>query len=435
MITIVGGGDIRDTKGMSVRGLEIIQNSEKVVFQSSKQAVFGLCENPLSLDEIYENSEDFDDFIDDACDYIEDMEDVVFVAIGDGLRNNICTELCKRNKDIKVVSGASPVTLEVAHGAGLFTNDALTYVNGHDFKYPNTNINTYVYEIDNEMLFYDIKSKLLDFYPMETKIAINETVTTLCDCEPVIPCDIFLPKVKLLDKPVFLYDDLMTIIKDLRKKCPWDREQTHESIRINLLEEACEMLEAIDKEDVNELIEEMGDVLLQVCFHNLMEMEHGDVEFYDITTEVCKKLIRRHPHVYGTLGAKDSEKALDNWDSIKTVEYELKGIRDELEHVSGMLPGVMRANKVLKKADKNGVVLNGDILEILDKVKNGEDVDNNGARLMLLVIDMLRKIKVNPYMSIHDATESFIDIADEITSKADSKDEIKAIDVKDIKID
>ncbi|MFT3952590.1 MAG: MazG family protein [Oscillospiraceae bacterium] len=117
----------------------------------------------------------------------------------------------------------------------------------------------------------------------------------------------------------YTIDDLLEIMTKLRGEggCPWDKEQTHQSIRSNFLEETCEVLEAIDNNDPVLLREELGDVLLQVVFHTEMEREHGVFDFTDVTDELCRKLIVRHPHVFGDVTVSDSGEVLKNWDSIK----------------------------------------------------------------------------------------------------------------------
>ena len=114
-------------------------------------------------------------------------------------------------------------------------------------------------------------------------------------------------------------DDLLEIMKILRSPegCPWDREQTHESIRQNFIEETYEAIEAIDTKDTELLKEELGDVLMQVVFHALMEEEAGKFDFSDVADGVCHKLIIRHPHVFGNVVAADSDQVLKNWDAIK----------------------------------------------------------------------------------------------------------------------
>lgn len=120
-------------------------------------------------------------------------------------------------------------------------------------------------------------------------------------------------------KPFYNIYDLKEIISLLRSPggCPWDKEQTHESIRMNFIEEVYEAIEAIDKKDSELLREELGDVLMQVVFHCQLSEEESDFNFDEVCDEVCKKLIIRHPHVFGNINVSDTGEVLNNWEAIK----------------------------------------------------------------------------------------------------------------------
>ena len=127
-------------------------------------------------------------------------------------------------------------------------------------------------------------------------------------------------------KENYRIDDLLQIMRILRGDggCPWDREQTHQSIRRNFIEETYEVVEAIDNKDTALLLEELGDVLLQVVFHTQMEAEQGAFSFDDVCDGICKKLILRHPHIFGDVTAETSEEVLKNWDEIKRKKKDRK---------------------------------------------------------------------------------------------------------------
>jgi len=147
-------------------------------------------------------------------------------------------------------------------------------------------------------------------------------------------------------------DDLLKIMTMLRSPngCPWDREQDHNSIRANLIEETYEVLEAIDNEDIENLREELGDVLLQVVFHSEMEREKGNFDFDDVCHDICHKLIIRHPHVFADVSADTPEEVLKNWEAIKAQTKGIKKASDSMSSVPKNLPALMRARKIQKKA-------------------------------------------------------------------------------------
>ncbi|MBR6531347.1 MAG: nucleoside triphosphate pyrophosphohydrolase, partial [Clostridia bacterium] len=151
-------------------------------------------------------------------------------------------------------------------------------------------------------------------------------------------------------------DDLIEIIKDLRSPggCPWDIEQTHESIRKGLIEETYETIEAINKADPDMLREELGDVLMQVVFHAQIEAEKGVFNFDDVADEICKKMIIRHPHVFGQTNVNSVDDVLTNWDAIKRSTKGQKTTSEAIDSVPRELPALMRANKIQSKAAKAG---------------------------------------------------------------------------------
>ena len=152
-------------------------------------------------------------------------------------------------------------------------------------------------------------------------------------------------------------DDLLEIMRILRSEngCVWDREQDHASIKSSMIEEAYETAEAIDLDNMDMLKEELGDVLLQVVFHARMEEEKGGFNFDDVCDGICKKMILRHPHVFGDVKVKNSAEVLDNWDKIKKQEKGQGSVKQTLSGVSKALPALMRAEKVYGKAAKAGV--------------------------------------------------------------------------------
>ena len=151
-------------------------------------------------------------------------------------------------------------------------------------------------------------------------------------------------------------DDLVDIVRILRAPggCSWDAEQTHESIRKNLIEETYEVVEAINKKDEDLLKEELGDVLLQVVFHANIENEKGTFSFDDVCDGVCKKLIVRHPHVFGDVTVSGTSEILKNWDEIKKQTKGQKSQSEVIDSIPRELPALMRAQKVQHKAAKVG---------------------------------------------------------------------------------
>ena len=151
-------------------------------------------------------------------------------------------------------------------------------------------------------------------------------------------------------------EDLLEIIRILRDPetgCPWDKVQTHQSIRKNFLEETCEVLEAIDADDAAMLREELGDVLMQVAFHAVLEEERGRFDFEQVCREVCEKLVFRHPNIFASSAAENA--GINSWDALKNKEKGRRTLADELDTVPLTLPALMRAQKLQKRAASRGL--------------------------------------------------------------------------------
>ena len=225
----------------------------------------------------------------------------------------------------------------------------------------------------------------------------------------------------LLSKERYGIDDLVLVMELLRSEggCPWDMEQTHKSIRKDFIEETYEVIEAIDNDDPVLLREELGDVLLQVAFHSQIEREEGRFDIYDVANDVCAKLIHRHPHVFGEVKVENSDEVLVNWDKIKGVEKNRETLTDKLRAIPPMLPALMRAQKVGKKAaffdfdTAEAVIakLYEEIEEIREALKNGSqgDVDEEIGDLLLTVTSLARKAKTDSELALTNATNKFID--------------------------
>ncbi len=169
-------------------------------------------------------------------------------------------------------------------------------------------------------------------------------------------------------------DSLLTLVEVLRSEegCPWDREQTHMTIRNDLIEETYEVVEAIDKDDRELLKEELGDVLFQVIFHAQIEREKGSFTIDDIIGGIVDKMILRHPHVFGDVTVSGSCEVLENWEQIKKKEKSRKTVRENMEAVPKELPSLMRARKIAKKAKKDGYSFNitdDSLADLIEKLK------------------------------------------------------------------
>ena len=209
-------------------------------------------------------------------------------------------------------------------------------------------------------------------------------------------------------KSFYAVQDLLEIVRILRgpEGCPWDRVQTHESIQRDFLEEVYEVMEAIQSKDPAALKEELGDVLLQVAFHTVLEGEANGLTLNDVADGVCKKLIYRHPHVFGEVTVSGTEEVLSNWEQLKRAEKDQKSTGDALEAVARTLPALWRAEKVQKKAQKAGYRWSDPAALPCD---TGEDAEQAIGQLLFAAVNLAREHKVDPEAALNRATDAFID--------------------------
>ncbi len=185
----------------------------------------------------------------------------------------------------------------------------------------------------------------------------------------------------LLSKDRFNIDDLVNVVIVLRSEngCPWDKVQTHKSIKKDFLEEVYEVMEAIDCQSPEMMREELGDVLLQVVFHTVIEQENGNFVLDDVITEICQKLIVRHPHVFGNVNADTVDKVLTNWDAIKKETKGQETYTDTLKSVPKNFPALMRAQKLGKRAARAGIDFESadEIMNVLKgMINNNADIED-----------------------------------------------------------
>ncbi len=231
----------------------------------------------------------------------------------------------------------------------------------------------------------------------------------------------------------YTYEDLLTVVELLRAPggCPWDAEQTHKSIREDLIEETYEVIEAIDAEDNALLCEELGDVMLQVVFHAQIERESGTFDMNDVLTGICSKLIHRHPHVFADLSVENSTEVLANWDKIKSEEKQRETVTSKLRAIPRQLPALMRAAKVGKKAkcfdfanaDEVLIKLEEEKNELVEAKESGDHdrIEEEVGDLLLTVASLCRKLDIKPENALNRATDKFIDRFEKIENELLSK--------------
>lgn len=222
-------------------------------------------------------------------------------------------------------------------------------------------------------------------------------------------------------KDKYNINDLLNIMHILRAPggCPWDAEQTHESIRANFIEEVYEAVDAIDKADTPLLKEELGDVLMQVVFHAEIERENGGFDFDDVADTVCKKLIERHPHVFGSVSVNGTDDVLKNWDEIKK-KSKGQNATQSLVDVPMTLPALMRSSKVQHRAarvgfdwdDYRGALdkLDEEVAEFKQAIelKNDSDIEEELGDVLFSAVNTARLLGIDAENALTKACNKFI---------------------------
>ena len=288
-------------------------------------------------------------------------------------------------------------------------------------------------EIDSPVLAGTVKLWLTDLYDDEMTVTfIPSTVKSRRKAVemPLMELDrqrtydhtvaVYIPPVAMAERKRFCFADLVEILDILRGEngCPWDREQTHESLRKYLIEEAYEAVGAIDEGDIDALADELGDVLLQVVFHANVGKSHGDFAIGDVTSNICRKMIYRHAHIFGNDKCATAQEVTANWEKLKKAEKGLTSQASVLADVSKGLPALMRAHKVQKKAANVGFDWDT-ALEALPKVHEeaqevkaeldaGRDPAEELGDLLFSCVNVTRLCGLDAEELLKNATEKFI---------------------------
>lgn len=225
---------------------------------------------------------------------------------------------------------------------------------------------------------------------------------------------------ELACKEKYNYDDLIEIMRILRSDagCPWDREQTHHSVRMALLEEAYEVAEGVDGQDSELMKEELGDLMFQIIFHARLEEEKGNFTMQDVCDGISRKMINRHPHVFGEEKVDGTDNVLENWEQIKNKEKKRVSVTSRLRAVPSTFPALMQAQKIGSRAAK----VNFDfpdaesacekIYEEIEEIRGVSDADNlfeECGDLLFAVTNYVRKLGINAEEALLFANSKFVD--------------------------
>ncbi|MDL2224626.1 nucleoside triphosphate pyrophosphohydrolase [Eubacteriales bacterium OttesenSCG-928-M02] len=439
MLTIIGLGMGEDA--LSPAAETAIINSEYSYVQT---ASYGVCTRAMGaspageyLDSYYEQAQNFDDLNRQLVAAVLERatgQDICFCVLGDGIGDNaVAAELWKRTVEEGIAG-------EILPGRSI-PNTALNLcgVSGLEGyrvqEMPSGPLETgqplVLPQIGERMRASETKIWLMEYYPDDHVIYVVDPVLEEAPCRvPLWELDrlpaytsfttAVLPALSFEKKQRYTMADFLHICRVLRSPegCPWDREQTHESLKPNLLEEAYEVLGAIDEVDPDHLCEELGDVLLQLALHATIAEEHGEFGFLDVSTGIGQKMVRRHPHVFGDITVADTAEVLDNWEEIKRQERGQESIASVMKDAGKGLPPLKMAEELQKKARGFGFdwkdphpameKIKEELGELHKAYATGEgDVALEAGDLLFACVNAIRLMGLDPDTSLLAANEKF----------------------------
>ncbi|MCH4890678.1 nucleoside triphosphate pyrophosphohydrolase [Acidaminobacter sp. JC074] len=433
-LTIIGLGP-GSKSYLTLEAVEAIKASDLVYVRTMKHPVMTYLESIggkfESFDDFYESYDNFDDVYENIGKAVLDKlseGDVVYAVPGNPFVAESTVEYLIDHVDeeyIKVIHGASFIdaivtTLRMDPVYGLQIIDGLTI----EEKVPDVTSDALIIQVYDSQVASNVKLQLMNYYHDDHEVVVvrgagiegeEEIVRVpLYELDRVDCLDhltsVYIEAIHPEDREKFFMPDLVQVMKALRSPdgCPWDREQTHESLRRYIIEEAYEVVEAIDDEDLWGLEEELGDLLLQVVFHAEIAAENGYFNFNDVVTGIYEKMVRRHPHVFADIDVENSDEVLVNWEAIKNEEKSEKTVSDSISNIAKSFPPILRAEKIQKKMAKVGFdwpdytgalkKVREELHELDEAIKSG-DLDHAGSELgdlLFAVVNVARILKLDP---------------------------------------
>ncbi|MBU3134208.1 nucleoside triphosphate pyrophosphohydrolase [Clostridium gasigenes] len=446
MIKIVGLGP-GAPEALTIGAVKALEKSENIFFRTEKHPTVDYLKEKIktfkTYDHFYEEGSNFDEVYENIakdiiCQYKEKGE-LIYAVPGHPLvaEKSVFNlmKLCDENNiEYKILPAVSFIdamidSLKIDPIEGVKVIDAFDMKN----QILDKRIGTIITQVYNPLIASEVKLQLLEFYNDDTIIdyvraagiegqeSIRKIPIYELDMQEDIDylTSVYVPK-DLKNKRDF--NDLVSIIDTLRGEdgCPWDREQTHESLKNQLIEECYEVIDAINNEDIDGIIEELGDVLLHVVFNASIGNDDGYFNITDVIESICTKMIYRHPHVFKDKKETTSEEVITTWDELKTKEKKFNSVTEELKAIAKSLPALIKADKVQKKAAKVGfdwdnveeaaLKVEEELKEVLEVYKsdNQEKIIEEVGDLIFSCVNVSRFLKVNEEEALSKTTEKFI---------------------------
>lgn len=423
MITIIGTGW---TAGqLTMDAVECLEKASRIILHTDHSGCADWLRSrniPFeSLDALYETCEDFDEHAREAADAVlnaAENNDIVYGVLD--VRDRSAAILAEEQPScVRVIAGPP------AEGALLaLVNGAAQMLEASDWESFNLSArqDCLIRELDNRELAAEVKLRLMETYPEESNVWLMQG-----DKAPVkVPlydldrrdgfdhrCCVLVPAQKdFMQLERYDFEHLNEIIRMLCAPggCPWDRAQTHETLRTCMLEEAYEVMDAIDEESPEHLYDELGDMLLQIVMHAEIGRKHGEFDISDVTTAISEKMIERHTHIFGKDKAANPDQVMDIWNRNKMAARGQKTQTEAMKSITRTLPALLRAVKIMKRAADVHMRENDLeklLREIADQLISANDEPGIGD-ILLKIADAARIMKIDPEIALNRACDRFI---------------------------
>ena len=418
---------------LSVAAQKEIKRADKVFLQSEQvaclQDVRALNPTTEVLDRFFEQSADFSQLCADIAEYVAGnvQQNTVFLCLGGTIGSQIVSALRKR-MPVEILTGAELAQTALCFAQQHFDIGILLRATVTELEqlHITGNESILITNITNSYELSDVKLKLSFLGDDAPAVFVGTGIKTLLTVSEIdrqkdfgVEACVCVPAVPYLQRTNHTFYDLVAIMDRLRAKdgCPWDVEQTHQSIAHNAIEEAYEVADAIERGDIDAMYDELGDLLLQVVFHAKIAAQDGEFDLTDICTAICTKLIRRHPHIFGDVQADTANKVLQNWEQIKRGEKGISNTTESMMDIPAGMSALMRAQKIQKKAAGVGFDF-ADAQEALKKVDeelcelreadSPARMEEEAGDLLFAVVNVLRLMGFSGETALMHTNDKFI---------------------------
>lgn len=426
-ITVVGMGWTQDQ--LTLGAIEAFESGKTIILHTDHSGgVQWLRQKGIafqSLDALYENCEDFDEHIEMAVEAVLQAAEEAEVVYGVlDVRDRSVWALNQQAMDrMRIIAGpsAEDVLLTYVNG-GVLSLEASDWEDFH----LNADVNCLIRELDNWELASEVKLKLMEVYPEDSEIwrmqgGQSPEKIYLYDLDRSSNFDhrtcVLVPAQRdLMKLERYGFEQLDQITRRLFGPggCPWDRAQTHQSLRHYMLEETYEVIEAIDEGDMDHLYDELGDMLFQIYAHGEIARRHGEFDLMDVTTAISEKMIHRHGHVFGSVSGLSADQISEMWHRQKKDDRHQERQTEVLQAVNHGLPGLMRGVKVLSRSADVGMAKQDFTLEVqqaverLGAIESASDFESALGDILFMLCNLARKKDTDPEIALNRSIDRFI---------------------------